>query len=178
MPPVHGVAYHAHEHKGAHQDDQYRVQCWFSSPAMQMLISQGKMKIMAKLTFSARLENLELMLRFIKGGAEKLDFSSKKLNQIQIASEEALVNIINYAYPDEDGSVEIVYNIEDGESLVIQITDWGIPFDPLSLPDPDTEAPLEERAVGGLGVYMMRSVMDEVRYKREGERNILTLVKS
>ncbi len=98
-----------------------------------------------------------------------------------IATEEALVNIISYAYPDGNGSIEITHNIEnsaeEGRRLVIQIIDWGVAFDPLSLPDPDIEAPIEEREIGGLGVYMMRNIMDKTLYKREGDRNILTLVK-
>ena len=132
---------------------------------------------MAKLTFPAKLEELESMFKFIRGAAEKLGFSSKKINQTQIAIEEALVNIISYAYPDGNGDLEITYNIEDGKKLVMQIIDWGIPFDPLSLPEPDINAPIEEREIGGLGIFMMRQIMDEVSYERSGDRNILTLVR-
>ena len=136
---------------------------------------------MVKLTFSAELENLGSMLEFIRNGIEKLGFSGKEINQLQIAAEEALVNIITYAYPDGDGSIEITYSIgnsaEEGKRLEIQIIDWGLAFDPLSLPEPDIETPIEEREIGGLGVYMMRNIMDEVRYAREGDRNTLTLVK-
>jgi len=132
---------------------------------------------MAKAVFPAKLENLESMLRFIRSGAEERGFGSKKMNQIQVASEEALVNVISYAYPDKDGSIEITYNIKEGERLVIEIVDWGAPFDPLSLPEPDIDAPIEDRKIGGLGIYMMRNIMDEVSYEREGDRNILTLVK-
>lgn len=133
--------------------------------------------MMAKTIFPAKLENLESMLGFIRSGAEERGFSSKKMNQVQVASEEALVNVIRYAYPDKDGSVEITYNAKEGKGLVIQIIDWGVPFDPLSLPEPDIDAPIEDREVGGLGIYMMRNIMDEVSYEREGDRNILTLVK-
>jgi len=132
---------------------------------------------MAKLTFPAELENLQPMLKFIRDGAEELGFESKKMNQVQMASEEALVNIISYAYPDGRGDVEITRSIEEGKGLVIQIVDWGIAFDPLSRPDPDTEASIEERDIGGLGVFMMRNIMDEVHYERAEDRNILTLVK-
>ena len=132
---------------------------------------------MPKLTFPADLENLESMLSFIVSGTEELGFSGKKMRQIQIACEEALVNIINYAYPGGSGSLEIDYNTHEGKRLVIQIIDQGVAFNPLSLPDPDVDAPIEERRIGGLGVYMMRNIMDEVGYKRVGDRNILTLVK-
>ena len=125
----------------------------------------------------AKLENLESMLQFIRNGAEQQGFSGKEINKIQVAAEEALVNVISYAYPDDGGDVEIRCNAKGAEGLVIEIIDWGIPFDPLSLPEPDIEAPPEEREVGGLGIHIMRNIMDEVSYKREGDRNILTLVK-
>ena len=132
---------------------------------------------MAKIIIPAGLENLELMIRFIRNGAQKHGFSSKDMNRIQLASEEVLVNIISYAYPDSDGDIEITYTVEESGGLVIEITDWGIPFDPLSLPEPDMEASIEDRKIGGLGIFIIRSIMDEVDYKREGDQNILTLVK-
>lgn len=136
---------------------------------------------MAEFTFSAKLENLESMLDFIKEGVEKLDFDAKVINQIRIASEEALVNVISYAYPDGAGNIEISCNAEDdskeGKRLTIQIVDWGIAFNPLALPEPDINSPIEERRIGGLGIYMMRNIMDEIHYKRDGDKNILILVK-
>jgi serine/threonine-protein kinase RsbW len=131
----------------------------------------------AKTTIPAKLENLESMLQFIRNCAEQQGFSKREVNKIQVAAEEALVNVISYAYPDDGGDVEIRCNAKGAEGLVIEIIDWGIPFDPLSLPEPDIEAPPEEREVGGLGIHIMRNIMDEVSYKREGDRNILTLVK-
>ncbi len=136
-----------------------------------------RLYIMTKLTLPAELENLQSMLKFIRDGAEKLGLESKKMNQIQMASEEALANVISYAYPDAPGNVEITHSIEEGKRLVIQIVDWGIAFDPLSRPDPDAETPMEEREIGGWGIFMMKKIMDEVHYKREGDRNILILVK-
>lgn len=132
---------------------------------------------MAKTTIPAKLENLESMLQFIKNGAEEGGFSRKEINKIQVAAEEALVNVISYAYPDGGGNVEIRCNAKGPEGLMIEIIDRGIPFDPLSLPEPDIEAPPEEREIGGLGIHIMRNIMDEVSYKRDGDRNILTLTK-
>jgi len=130
-----------------------------------------------KTKIPAKLENLESMLQFIRNGAEQQEFSGKEINKIQVAAEEALVNVISYAYPDDGGNVEIRCDAKGAEGLVIEIIDWGIPFDPLSLPEPDIEAPPEEREVGGLGIYIMRNIMDEVSYKRDGDLNILTLTK-
>lgn len=133
------------------------------------------MSNMAKTILPARLENLETMIGFIKDGAEKYGFDNKKINQIHLASEEALVNIINYAYPDKNGSIEITYDAKEGKGLVIEIIDWGIPFDPLSIPEPDIAAPIEDRTIGGLGIFFINKLVDEVQYRRDGKSNILTL---
>ena len=132
---------------------------------------------MPRIQLAAKLENLEPMLVFIKQGAKKLGFDAQKLNRMHLTSEEALVNIINYAYPDKHGNIEITYEVKEDMRFVVEIIDWGIPFDPLSLPKPDVEAPLEKRRVGGLGIYLIRTIMDEVSYRRDQDRNILTLTK-
>ncbi|HOW35084.1 MAG TPA: SpoIIE family protein phosphatase [Candidatus Omnitrophota bacterium] len=131
---------------------------------------------MERLAFSAKLENLQKMLTFIKEGASRQGFVKDQINKIQIACEEALVNVINYAYPGKDGELAVTYVNQDN-CFEIEIIDSGIPFDPLSLPEPDIHAPLEERKIGGLGIFMMRKIMDEVRYRRENGKNVLTLVK-
>lgn len=131
----------------------------------------------AKIALPAKLENLEAMVGFIGEGAEKQGFDQKTIHQIHLACEEALVNVIHYAYPDGNGDIELTYDLNEEKGLVIEIIDWGIPFNPLSLPEPDIEASIEDRKIGGLGIYMMRNIMDEVHYKREQGRNILTLVK-
>ena len=132
---------------------------------------------MEKLTIPAKLENLEAMLEFIVERAGTLGFDEKKKFQIKLAAEEALVNVINYAYPDKNGNIEITLTSRNNEALEIEIIDWGFAFDPLSLPEPNICAPLEERQIGGLGIHLIRKIMDEVRYKREDDRNILSLVK-
>jgi anti-sigma regulatory factor (Ser/Thr protein kinase) len=132
---------------------------------------------MKKLELAAKLENLESMLTFIRKEAEGLGFDSKKLNQIQLAAEEVLVNVINYAYPDKDGNIEITLIPKDTRGLEVEVVDWGFAFDPLSMPDPDICANLEKRKIGGLGIYLVRKLMDEVNYQRQGECNILTFIK-
>jgi anti-sigma regulatory factor (Ser/Thr protein kinase) len=132
---------------------------------------------MPRIQLATKLENLEPMLAFIEQGAKKLGFDAQKLNRIHLASEEALLNVINYAYPNNYGNIEITYEVKEDKRFVVEIIDWGIPFDPLSLPKPDVEAPLEKRKVGGLGIYLIRTIMDEVSYRRDQDRNILTLTK-
>ncbi|MDD4908150.1 MAG: ATP-binding protein [Candidatus Omnitrophica bacterium] len=133
---------------------------------------------MEKITFQATIDNLRSMLAFIDEGAKALGFDEQRIHQIMVASEEALVNVINYAYPEKPGEIEVVRELRENKSLMIEIKDSGIAFDPLSLPEPNIHAPMERRRPGGLGIYMIRKIMDEVRYKREGQYNILTMVKN
>ncbi|MCM8781316.1 MAG: SpoIIE family protein phosphatase [Candidatus Omnitrophica bacterium] len=132
---------------------------------------------MEKIIFPAKLENLDSMLSFVIDKAKSIGFKDKQLNQIRLAAEEALVNIVNYAYPDKNGDIEITFASNEDNDFVLEIADYGIAFDPLSKPQPDLNAPLEKRNIGGLGIYLLRKIMDEVRYRRENNRNILTFVK-
>lgn len=132
---------------------------------------------MSKLVLPAKMQNFESMMQFIEDVAKSQGFDVKKVNQVKIAAEEALVNVISYAYHDGNGSVEINCDAKEGRGLVIEIIDSGAPFDPTSMPEPDINAPIEDRRIGGLGVYMMHQLMDEVNYRRDGDRNILTLAK-
>jgi anti-sigma regulatory factor (Ser/Thr protein kinase) len=94
---------------------------------------------------------------------------------LNLALEEVVSNIIRHGYGGrEDGEVSLVLHLA-GEAIAVTVEDDGVPFNPLELPDPDLTAPLEEREVGGLGVYLVRQLMDEVDYRAEGGRNILRM---
>lgn len=100
---------------------------------------------------------------------------------INLALEEAVSNVMLYAYPDSSGQVFVEF--VKGESahdkkLIFTITDGGIPFDPTQQAEADTSLSAEEREIGGLGIHLVRQIMDEVRYKREDDKNVLTLIKS
>jgi serine/threonine-protein kinase RsbW len=131
-----------------------------------------------KIIYPATIDHLRAMLTFIDEAAKALGFDEQKIHQIMVASEEALVNVINYAYPEKPGEVEVTREIRENKSLLIELKDSGIAFDPLSLPEPNIHEPMERRRPGGLGIYMIRKIMDEVRYRREGDSNILTMVKN
>lgn len=94
---------------------------------------------------------------------------------LDVALDELLTNTISYAFA--DGHMhEIVATLElDGGDLVIELRDDGKPFDPLSIPEPDLDADIEERQLGGLGMHFVRTVMDDVSYDRSGGWNVLTL---
>ena len=96
---------------------------------------------------------------------------------LNLAMEEAVVNVMDYAYPKgTEGSVNIEARLDDGD-ITFVITDNGIPFDPTAKEDADTTLPLDERNIGGLGIFLTRQIMDEIEYERDNDRNILTLRK-
>jgi anti-sigma regulatory factor (Ser/Thr protein kinase) len=99
---------------------------------------------------------------------------SRIVGRFNLALEEALTNVISYAFSD-GARHEIEVRIErHGSHLSASISDDGKPFDPLSLPAPDLHAPLADRKVGGLGIHLLRLMMQSVEYRRIGGRNVLT----
>ena len=97
--------------------------------------------------------------------------------RINLAIEELLTNTIKYGYADQ-GAHEIVIELQQsGDRVTVEIVDDGKPFDLTQVPTPDLDAPVEQRAIGGLGLHFVRTMMDEVRYCRDGSRNRVTLVK-
>jgi anti-sigma regulatory factor (Ser/Thr protein kinase) len=120
------------------------------------------------------MDNFESLMDFVQSQVEKAGYDKKKTQKIRLACEEIIINIIRYAYPDKRGSVEIHCDTTSGgKGYQIKIIDWGIPFNPLSNPEPDTSIPIEEREIGGLGIFLARTVMDKIDYQRDGDKNIL-----
>ena len=95
---------------------------------------------------------------------------------INLALEEAVSNVMLYAYPGKSG--QVLVECDKSNKLVFTITDSGVPFDPTQQIDPDVTQSAEERPIGGLGIFLVRKIMDDVRYERKEDKNILTLVKS
>jgi serine/threonine-protein kinase RsbW len=99
------------------------------------------------------------------------------IGHLNLALDEAVTNTIAYGWPD-GGDHEIALTLSvGGGALVAELADDGRAFDPLQVPPPDLDSDLESRPIGGLGVHFMKTLMDEVAYRREGERNILTMRK-
>jgi anti-sigma regulatory factor (Ser/Thr protein kinase) len=97
--------------------------------------------------------------------------------ELRLVAEEVLTNIAKYAFePGTTPTAEILVSVTASEA-VLEFRDAGRPFDPLAQPPPDLDLPLEERAVGGLGLPLVRALVDEVRYARKGGSNVLRLVK-
>ena len=129
------------------------------------------------LKFKSDREELDGITAAVEAFSADEDWSTDLLFRINLVIEELVLNIIDYGYDDNDHEIELNFK-SDANSVTIDITDEGRAFDPLNdAPEPDIDSPLEERHVGGLGVYLARTMMDELTYRRENSRNHLTLVK-
>jgi anti-sigma regulatory factor (Ser/Thr protein kinase) len=134
---------------------------------------------MQTLHFVAKFENLDAIREFVGGIATRGGFSDKEIYNIKLATDEAASNIIEHAYEGvRNGIIEISCGLQKN-SIIVILVDHGESFDPSAVPMPDLKADLSERQVGGLGIYLMRKLMDEVRYDADPKhnRNILTLIK-
>lgn len=127
--------------------------------------------------FIAKAGLLRSMLEWILHGLVPMEFDASTLRRVELASEEALVNIIQHAYQDRPEKIKITIKAFPKSHVEITFKDHGPPFDPLQVKAPLHSAKLEEREPGGLGIHLMRQYMDEVRYLREPDGNLLTLIK-
>lgn len=133
--------------------------------------------IMSEIRRPAKLENLKDFMAFITDCAEGSGFTPKRIKEVQLAAEEALVNIFNYAYPENrDGEVRIHCGSGNKDRLEIEFRDRGIPYSFEDLGDPDVSAPMSARQIGGLGIFLIRKMVDDVRFRREDDENILTFI--
>lgn len=134
---------------------------------------------MKELTLEAKSENLDKAVDFIKEGLAVYDCSASILKQLEIAIEEIFVNIAMYAYGSSTGKVIIRSEIqEEPRCIVITFIDEGVPYNPLEKSDPDTTVPIKERKIGGYGIFLVKKKMDEMSYKYEDGKNILTTKKN
>lgn len=120
---------------------------------------------------------LPLLVEFIDGICRELGIARRESMSLQLAMEEAVVNIMQYAFkPDAQGNIE-VYVECDADRLVFRLEDGGVAFDPTDVADADVSLSASEREIGGLGIYIIRQIMDRVEYCRTNDRNILRLTK-
>ncbi len=125
----------------------------------------------------ASMEYLDEVLSFIEKILEAGGFDEKAIRLVTISSEELFTNIASYAYEEEGtGKVEISCELTK-EKAVIRLKDWGTPYDPLTHEDPDITASIEDREIGGLGIFMVKKFMDDVRYERVDGCNVIEIQK-
>ena len=133
---------------------------------------------MKEIKLTAVKENIPRVTAFVDAELEAMDCPVPAQMQMDIAIDEVFVNISNYAYTPETGDALVTVDYDAEERAVkLEFRDWGKPFDPVSHKDPDVKAPLDERQIGGLGIFLVKKIMDEVSYRREDGQNVLTLRK-
>ena len=133
---------------------------------------------MTNITFPAKFEFLDEIRGLVAQVAREGGFSEKAIYSLQLAADEAASNIIEHAYEGvSNGKLDIACEMR-GDTLVIMMRDTGKPFDPSKVKQPNLKADLSDRQIGGLGVYLMRKLMDEVSYVSNSRTgNVLTMTK-
>ena len=129
--------------------------------------------------FPAELDKLDNVLDFVTVHLEDAGCPMKSITSISICLEELFVNVASYAYPGTSGDVTLSLDIDAEERVTfIKLSDSGIPFNPLAKEDPDVSLDAEKRKIGGLGIFMVKKMMDSVEYERIGGENIVSIKKS
>ena len=134
---------------------------------------------MKSITVPALTEQLDTVLQFVQNELDQINCPLKICNQIAIAVEEIFVNIAHYAYRPDVGDAPIRCQVSTSgqPQITVEFLDSGKPYDPLKNADPDTTLSAEERDIGGLGIFMVKRLMDDVKYEYKDGKNILTIQK-
>lgn len=128
----------------------------------------------------ATIENLAKVFTFLQDSLDKCEMPSKVKRQIKLCVEEIYMNITHYAYNPDVGPAKIGVDVVGDESqskVIISFADEGKPYDPLQREDPDIELGLDDRPIGGLGIYLVKTTMDNVEYEHKDGQNVLTIEK-
>ncbi len=145
--------------------------------SIRYMPKQFKNVLSETLTLKNDIREVSKLSSFQKSIFEKMNLETSLSRQLRLAIEEAVVNVIEYAYPlGSEGNVEIRM-MSDGQQLKVMIIDSGVPFDPTEQESIDTTLGAEDRQIGGLGIHLVRELMDTINYERIDGQNILTLIK-
>ena len=126
----------------------------------------------------AGIDDIPAVTAFVESELEKINCPQRAVIQLNVAIDEIYSNIVKYAYPGEKGPVTVSLLIKDDPRCIyVKFRDSGIPYNPLTKDDPDITLSADERTIGGLGIYMVKKTMDDVKYKYENGENILTVKK-
>ncbi|WP_179232858.1 ATP-binding protein [Paenibacillus rigui] len=135
--------------------------------------------LVSRVDLRNNLQELNRLNAFLTGLTDQMAIDEKMLFQLNLICDELITNTILYGYaPGEEGChvIELQVSVYP-DRLEIGVTDGGVPFNPLDKEAPELDLPLDERPVGGLGIHFVRQVMDELRYERIDDKNVLRLVK-
>jgi anti-sigma regulatory factor (Ser/Thr protein kinase) len=134
-------------------------------------------KAQTEIVIGNTIDEVRRLSRLIDEIAQKHSLPPGIVAEVQVAADEVLANIINYAYADHDPHVIRITMRVFHDAIELTFEDDGVAFDPLSVPQPDVQAPPGKRRVGGLGIHVVRKLMSQVEYSREGSHNRLVITK-
>ena len=122
-----------------------------------------------------QLSEIERLARIVDDFGRRHQIEAQIIYNMKLALDEILTNIISYAYDDAREHIIVVRLSLDQEKWTVEVEDDGRPFNPLNAPEPDTKQLLGERPIGGLGIHLVRKLIDELEYRRLNDRNILVM---
>ena len=128
------------------------------------------------LTIGSEISEIPLVSARLEDAMGANGFGPEEILDTQLAVEEVITNIIVHGYKETGKEIHLSCRFT-AHGIVIQVTDSAPAFDPLSLPDPELDGDIEDRKIGGLGIYLVRQVMDTISYRHENGKNVLTLEK-
>jgi serine/threonine-protein kinase RsbW len=135
------------------------------------------MSAQVTVSFKNQLTEIELLGQVVSEFAEHHQWSPRMLFEVNVSLEELLTNVISYAYEDnQEHEITLRLSFADGE-MAAELEDDGLPFNPLERAEPDLSIPLEERQIGGLGIFLARKFMTDLTYQRRDGKNLLRLKK-
>ena len=129
-------------------------------------------------TLKSNLSELETLCQQMEKFGQSLGLTKKCIFEINLALDELFTNIISYGFADDDEHMIKVTLTPQNKTLCLCIEDDGLPFNPIDAQQPDLECTVEDCKIGGLGIHLIRNLMDDICYERCGDRNVLTLKKS
>lgn len=129
------------------------------------------------LALKNNIDEINRLHTFIEEVGEAFELPMKVVLNLNLVLEEAVTNVIMYAYPQEQNEHIYLTAKKQDDRLVFVLTDSGIAFDPTQTPDADITLSADERQIGGLGIFLIRKIMNEVKYERIDDKNVLTLEK-
>ncbi len=127
-----------------------------------------------RLNLPASVESVAVFRNFLRSGAVAAEVPAEELEKLDLVLEEILVNIARYGYPAGNGAAEVAFAPDGPGKLYVEISDWGNAFNPLDVEPPDFSRGLAERPIGGLVVFLVRSLVSDIAYRREADRNVLS----
>lgn len=130
----------------------------------------------SKIELQATLSNYECFMQFIESHLTNTQIVDSDKMKVLTACEEIIINIVNYAYPNSRGNLEIIFENKPHD-IIITFIDNGRKFNPLAKTDVDITLSVEDREIGGLGIFMVKKLMDGINYEYKGNKNRLTVIK-